>query len=103
MPAAKKFTARQVPALLALAAARGLDAHKVDSKTYQFAPVALRGDHWEQLSVSADDMGAMERFETEVASKFAAYALNVDARGRFVSVTWAKTQARTQSQLDNVD
>ena len=42
MTAAKKFTARQLPSLLMLADLCGLDHHKVDSKTHQFAPASLR-------------------------------------------------------------
>ena len=103
MPASKKFTARSVPALLALASERGLFAHKVDSKTYQFAPVSLHGDNFGLVGLSCDDMDAMERFAVEVGRDFASYDIDVEPRGRFVSVTWAKRVALSESVLNNCD
>jgi len=101
MPATKKFTARNVPALLALAAAFNLSAHKVDSKTYQFAPVSQSGET--RVGLSCEDMQAMDKFVERADTDFLAYDLDIDPRGNFVSVSWAKRAARTESQFNNVD
>ncbi len=101
--AAKKFTARNLPALLALAAECKLESHKVDSKTYQFFPGSIRNDYLGLVGLSCEDMQTMETFAGRVVAEFAAYDLDADSRGRFVSVTWAKRTARTQSQIDNMD
>lgn len=97
----KKFTARNVPALLALAAKFKLSAHKVDSKTYQFAPASQSGDA--RVGLSCDDMQAMDEFVERADTDFLAYDLDIDPRGNFVSVSWAKRTARTESQMNNVD
>jgi len=97
----KKFTARNVPALLALAAGFNLSAHKVDSKTYQFAPASQSGD--QRIGLSCEDMQAMDKFTEQADSDFLAYDLDIDPRGNFVSVSWAKRVARTESQMNNVD
>ncbi len=101
MPATKKFTARNVPALLALAAAFNLSAHKVDSKTYQFAPASQSGEA--RVGLSCEDMQSMDKFVERADSEFLAYDLDIDPRGNFVSVSWAKRIARTESQVNNVD
>jgi hypothetical protein len=101
MPAAKKFTARNAPALLALAAEFHLSAHKVDSKTYQFAPMSQANN--QLVGLSCEDMQSMDRFVERADSDFLAYDLDIDPRGNFVSVSWAKRTARTESQMNNVD
>lgn len=99
--ATKKFTARNVPALLALATAFNLSAHKVDSKTYQFAPASQSGET--RVGLSCEDMQSMDKFIECADTDFLAYDLDIDPRGNFVSVSWAKRTARTESQINNVD
>ena len=97
----KKFTARNIPALLALAAEFNLSAHKVDSKNYQFTPASQSGEV--RVGLSCEDMQSMDKFTERADSDFLSYDLDIDPRGNFVSVSWAKRVARTESQINNVD
>lgn len=100
--APKKTTARQLPAILALATDCGLDYSKCDSKTHEFAPVSVRGDYLGLVGLSCEDNERMARFAELVRAHLFGYDAWVQERGRFVVVTWAK-DTRTQAQLDNVD
>lgn len=97
--AAKKFTARNVPALVDIARGLGFEMHKCDSKTYDFSRPGL-----EDMSVglSCEDMESARKFTDEVERTFAAYDVFIDNRHRFVRVSWSKS-TRTESQLNNMD
>lgn len=103
MPAAKKFTAANLPTLIKIAEACGL-THVVrcDSKNYTFALAAPGSDGRYALAPEADE-GKLaefcERAEQTFGDRAHFWASN---RWSHVDVTWER-DTRTQAQLDNVD
>jgi len=103
MSATKKFTARNVPALIALARECGLEsAFRNSSKCYTFAPAA---DAVEQNypALNEEDEVKLERFVAAADAMFGTREFfSAHNAWRFVCVDWER-ECRTESQLNNCD
>lgn len=101
MPAAKKFTAANVPALTKLAAECGLSHTMASGKRIDFS--AQPAEAGEFCRMREEDEGKLEEFIKRAEGMFGVRehfsAFNCY---RFVRCTWSK-DTRTQSQMDNVD
>lgn len=104
MPAATpaKFTARNVPALIALARECGLEhSFRNSAKCYTFSPNALENGDFP--AASDEDHAKLERFVAAAETMFGArevfYAYNAH---RFARVSWQRDN-RTESQRNNCD
>ncbi len=102
MPATKKFTARNLPALESLARECGLEhTFRNSSRCYTFAPGELvEGDY---PALGEDDERKLVRFSESATKMFGDreyfFASNC---WRFVRVTWQR-DTRTESQRNNCD
>lgn len=86
MSAAKKFTARKLPDLFAIATGRGFESSKCDAKCYDFAlPHHNKG---QRVALGEGDMQAAREFADEVERTFHNYDISVDNRHNFVRVSW---------------
>lgn len=100
--AAKKFTARNLPALEKLAAECGLKlTHKNWSKCVDFAPGDLvDGDY---PALSEEDQAKVENFCERANSTFGDREhFHASNRWRFARVRWER-DSRTESQHNNCD
>ena len=103
MPAAtKKFTARNIPALVNLAAECGLvHSFRNGSRCYTFSVNAL--DDGDFPPCSDEEHAKMDHFVAKAEEKFGDRDLFVAwNHHRFVRVTWER-DTRTESQRNNCD
>lgn len=102
MPATKKFTARNIPALTALATKCGLTfSLEFGRRNIDFSTRAPADGEFGPVSEDEDVKMAdfADRANTLFGDREHFFACN---RYRFVRCDWAK-DTRTQSQIDNVD
>jgi hypothetical protein len=102
MPAAKKFTANNVPALIRLAIECGLE-HTMSGGRRGIDFSAQPAENGEFCRMREEDEGKLKRFIKRAEEMFGDREhFTTCNRWSFVRCDWSK-ECRTQSQMDNVD